>query len=484
MASKKRYKGYSLRNRIFLGFLLICLLSMFGTGLLSYFILKDHLDEENRTELQRGSDEIMGAFDYALSHSEIHTRDIPQLLGNKIMEISDINKQDLVVFDLNGNFLLSNRDADPNSQKNVPNTVITQLLNTGKRVDIQSYDAKTQSNITSSYMLMKNNMLEPIAVLYLPYYHNDSKYMDFFDKYLKFIVLVGLVIILLSMWISWQISKNLTNTLTNFSSRIRRLTLFNESIDPIPYYHNDELGALVKAYNKMILQIQDQKDRLAQVQKEAAWKEMAKQVAHEVKNPLTPMRLRIQNFERKFDPQDPEISTKVHELSKAVIEQIDLIATVATAFSQFAQLPARHDETFSLNAEVKNILQIFNDDKIYIHANKEIEMKMDKIYLNRIITNLVTNAKQAKSEDRDIIINVDLEQNNKRITLSIVDNGVGIPEEMYDKIFEPNFTSKSSGMGLGLTMVKRMIQDYHGEIQVSSVVGKGTKFTITMPSNL
>ena len=483
MAYSSRYKRFGLRKKIFLGFLFICILSVFGSGLLSYFILKDHLDEENRTELQKNSEEIMGAFDYALSHKEMQTKDLQKTLGNKILEIADINKQDLIVFDLNGKFLLSNKDFKLVNKKEIAPKVIAELLKTGKRVDVQAYDSKKKANITSSYLLIKNNILQPIAVLYLPYYHSDSKYVDFFDKYLKYIVLVDLFIILLSVWISWQISKNLTNVLTDFSNKIRRFTLFDESIDPIPYYQNDELGTLVKAYNKMSLQIQDQKDRLAQMQKEEAWKEMAKQVAHEVKNPLTPMKLTVQNFERKFDPNDPNVAEKVHRVSKSLVEQIDLIAAVATAFSQFAQLPTKKDEVFNLNDEVKNIIQIFNDDKIYIHANKEIQICMDKIYLSRIITNLVTNAKQATKENRELIINIDLEQNQKKITIVVEDNGVGIPQNMFEKIFEPNFTSKSSGMGLGLAMIKKMVQDYHGEISVESVVGEKTKFTISLLSN-
>jgi signal transduction histidine kinase len=483
MAYRSRYKGLGLRKRIFLGFLFICLLSVFGSGFLSYFILKDHLDEEDRTELQKNAEEIMGAFDYALSHKEMHTNDLPEALGNKILEIADINKQDLIVFDLKGNYLLSNKDKNLIVERNIPNNIIKELIKTGKRVDVQAFDNNTKANITSSYILIKNNMLEPIAVLYLPYYHSDSKYVDFFDKYLKYIILVDLFIILLSVWISWQISKNLTNVLTDFSNKIRRFTLFDESIDPIPYYQNDELGTLVKAYNKMSLQIQDQKDRLAQMQKEEAWKEMAKQVAHEVKNPLTPMKLTVQNFERKFDPNDSEIIQKVHRLSHSLVEQIDLIAAVASAFSQFAQLPTKKDEVFSLNAEVKNIIQIFNDDKIYVHANKEIEICMDKIYLNRIVTNLVTNAIQAAKEERELVINIDLEQSQKKITIIVEDNGMGISEDMYEKIFEPNFTSKNSGMGLGLAMVKKMVQDYHGDISVESIVGEKTKFTISLLSN-
>ena len=108
---------------------------------------------------------------------------------------------------------------------------------------------------------------------------------------------------------------------------------------------------------------------------------------------------------------------------------------------------------------------------------------MDKIYLNRIVTNLVTNAIQAAKEERELVINIDLEQSQKKITIIVEDNGMGISEDMYEKIFEPNFTSKNSGMGLGLAMVKKMVQDYHGDISVESIVGEKTKFTISLLSN-
>nr|MBP6378525.1 HAMP domain-containing histidine kinase [Kaistella sp.] len=215
------------------------------------------------------------------------------------------------------------------------------------------------------------------------------------------------------------------------------------------------------------------------------WREMAKQVAHEVKNPLTPMKLTIQNFERKFDPTDPEIRDKVKHLSRTLVDQIDLVATVASAFSQFAQLPEKNNEIFDLNKEIKNIINVFSDEKIYFHSNRDIIMiEMDKIYLSRIITNLVANSRQAKHDDRDNIINLDVEQRQKRVIITVDDNGTGIPEELYDRIFEPNFTSKTSGTGLGLTMVRKMVEDYKGEISVKSELGKGSTFTISLPTNM
>lgn len=478
-----KYKGFSLRNRVFGGFLVICLLSITGSSILSYYILKNNATEQSRTDLQKKSESLMSALDYSVSHTQVQTDDLPEILSNDIFEIADVNNQDVIIYDLKGNYVISNKDINLIAIKKIPLDVINKVLKSDKRVDFQNYDKKLEANVTSSYMILKNNMLEPIAIVYFPFYHNDASYVSVFNKYLNYIFIVNLFVIAFGVWLSWIISNHLTRAVTKFSDLVNRITLFENDPQPIRYYQNDELNQLVKAYNKMILQIKEQKERLSFKDKEEAWREMAKQVAHEVKNPLTPMKLTVQNFERKFDPNDPDIHKKVKHLSKTMVDQIDLVATVANAFSQFAQLPEKNNEVFNLNKEVKNIINIFSDEKIYFHSNKDkIMVEMDKIYLSRIITNLVSNASQANDEGRENIINVDVEQRQKRIIITVEDNGVGIAEEHYGRIFEPNFTSKSSGMGLGLTMVRKMVEDYKGEISVKSEFGKGTTFTISLPN--
>ena len=480
-----KYKGYSLRNKVFWGFLLICLLSIASSSTLSYFILRNNAVAQSRTDLQKKSEALMSALDYSVSHTQVQTNDLPQILANDIFEIADINNQDIIIYDLKGKFLISNKDINLISQKEIPIEVINRVLKSDTRVDFQTYDKKIGANVSSSYMILKNNMLEPIGIVFFPFYHNDGAYFSVFNKYVNYIIIVNLFIIAIAVWLSWIISNNLTRAVTKFSDKINQITLFEDDPKPIKYYHNDELNQLVKAYNKMILQIQEQKQRLSFKEKEEAWREMAKQVAHEVKNPLTPMKLTIQNFERKFDPTDPEIRDKVKHLSRTLVDQIDLVATVASAFSQFAQLPEKNNEIFDLNKEIKNIINVFSDEKIYFHSNRDIIMiEMDKIYLSRIITNLVANSRQAKHDDRDNIINLDVEQRQKRVIITVDDNGTGIPEELYDRIFEPNFTSKTSGTGLGLTMVRKMVEDYKGEISVKSELGKGSTFTISLPTNM
>ncbi|WP_262149406.1 sensor histidine kinase [Chryseobacterium foetidum] len=480
-----KYKGYSLRNRFFFGFLFVCLLSVAASSLVPYFVLRNNALKQSRTDMQNKTNTVMAYFDYALSLENVNTDDLKRVLGNRTFEIADINKHDVIIYDLKGNYLLSSRDSSLVEQKKIPLAIVNKMLADKTRYDVRGYDAGKDAVYTSSYLLLNNNNLQPVGIMYIPLYHNESAYLDVLHQFLLYMVIVDLILIVFSIWFSWVMSNNLAKNITKFTDMITRITLFENEMRPIKYYKNDELNALAKAYNRMILQIQDQKERLRFKASEEAWREMAKQVAHEVKNPLTPMKLTIQNFERKFDPQDPNITEKVKQLSKTMVDQIDVIATVASAFSEFAKLPEKNNEVINLNSEINDILGVFNDDLIYLHANKNnIMINMDRVYLSRIITNLVTNATQARSDEREMMINIDIEQYQRRVVISVQDNGVGISPAMFEKIFEPNFTSKNSGMGLGLAMVRKMIEDYKGEITVKSEVGKGATFIITLPTNL
>ncbi|MGZ5264776.1 MAG: two-component sensor histidine kinase, partial [Kaistella sp.] len=219
-----KYKGYSLRNKVFWGFLLICLLSIVSSSILSYFILRNNAVEQSRTDLQKKSESLMSALDYAVSHTQVQTADLPVILENDIFEIADINNQDIIIYDLAGKILLSNKDLNLISQKQIPIDVANRVLKSDIRVDIQEYDKKIDANVSSSYMILRNNMLEPIAIVYFPFYHNDGAYFSVFNKYVNYIAIVNLFIIAISIWLSWIISNNLTRAVTKFSDKINQIT--------------------------------------------------------------------------------------------------------------------------------------------------------------------------------------------------------------------------------------------------------------------
>jgi nitrogen fixation/metabolism regulation signal transduction histidine kinase len=233
----------------------------------------------------------------------------------------------------------------------------------------------------------------------------------------------------------------------------------------------------------MVDELEQSATKLAQSEREEAWREMAKQVAHEIKNPLTPMRLTVQSFQRKFDANDPDLKQKLKDYSETLIQQIDTMSSVASAFSNFASMPAQQNETLNVVEVVELALDIFNEDYIVFESlEKEIISKMDRTQLIRIITNLVKNAIQAiplEKTEKKIVVTVKRVVND--VQISVKDNGIGIEKFNIDRIFEPKFTTKNSGMGLGLGIIKNIIENYKGTITFETQYGKGTTFTVSLP---
>ena len=232
----------------------------------------------------------------------------------------------------------------------------------------------------------------------------------------------------------------------------------------------------------MIDELQESAVKLAQSEREQAWREMAKQVAHEIKNPLTPMRLSVQSFERKFNPADPNSKEKLAEYSQTLIQQIDVMSSIASAFSDFAKMPTQKREKLDVVDVVKLAIDIFNEDFIQFFTNEEsIYANLDKTQLIRILTNLVKNATQAVEKIENPLIEVKVLSEGNAIKIVVSDNGKGIKEEDKELVFEPKFTTKSSGMGLGLPMIKNIIEAYGGTISFTSKEGVGTVFTVILP---
>ena len=281
---------------------------------------------------------------------------------------------------------------------------------------------------------------------------------------------------------AFLLSKYITKSLKAISDKINttRLEKRNEKIEVDDT--SEEISTLVTSYNSMIDELEESAVQLARSEREQAWREMAKQVAHEIKNPLTPMRLTVQNFQRKFNPDDENIHLKVDEYSKTLIQQIDTMSSIASAFSNFAKMPAQQNETLNVVYVVKLALEIFNEDYIeFASESDEIIAKLDRTQLIRVVTNLVKNAIQAMPENRTPKISLNVSTDNGNVIIKVADNGAGVLDENMDKVFEPKFTTKTSGMGLGLAMVKNIVETYNGTITFKSLKDQGTVFTVTLP---
>ena len=290
--------------------------------------------------------------------------------------------------------------------------------------------------------------------------------------------------ILVAIAFAYFVSKYITKSLKTIREKMKgtRLQKRNQKIELKGA--SLEVSALVESYNSMIDELEDSVKKLATSEREQAWREMAKQVAHEIKNPLTPMRLSVQSFQHRFDPQDPDIHKKLDEYTKTLIQQIDTMSSIASAFSDFAKMPAQKLEFLNVVEVVELSLDIFPVSDIKFISNEpEIIANFDRSQLIRIITNLVKNAVQSIPEGRAPQISVHLFSDDTDVVIKVKDNGAGITKAIEDRIFEPKFTTKTSGMGLGLPMIKNMIDTYNGSIHFSSIIDEGSQFTVRFPKH-
>jgi nitrogen fixation/metabolism regulation signal transduction histidine kinase len=291
--------------------------------------------------------------------------------------------------------------------------------------------------------------------------------------------------LLIAIFLAYFVSKYITRSLQQVSDKLSKTDITRRNEKIFVEDASEEISKLIEAYNAMIDELEDSAAKLARSEREQAWREMAKQVAHEIKNPLTPMRLSVQSFDLKFDPRAKDAREKVSEFSNTLIQQIDTLSSIASAFSSFAEMPAQQNETLNVVKTVKLSLDIFNENFIHFIADEQVIIaKMDRTQLVRVVTNLVKNAIQAVPDVPEPRILVTVASAGDQVKISVADNGAGIPEAFRDKVFEPKFTTKSSGMGLGLGMVKNIVETYKGQINFSSQEGKGTVFSVYFPKEV
>jgi nitrogen fixation/metabolism regulation signal transduction histidine kinase len=254
----------------------------------------------------------------------------------------------------------------------------------------------------------------------------------------------------------------------------------------LKYKGNDEIGEMVRQYNRMVDELEESAQKLANSEREFAWREMAKQIAHEIKNPLTPMKLNVQQLLKSWKDGVPGFEKKLEGFTKNQIEYIDNLSSIASAFSSFAKMPGTNPSVINLLEQLKLTLELFrNTDNVTFRVRWPHESKVfiyaDKEHLNGIFSNLFKNGIQSIPPDREGVIKVSMDIVGDKVMVSVADNGSGIPEALKERLFTPNFTTKSSGMGLGLSIVKRYVEGSNGRVWFESETDKGTTFHIEFP---
>lgn len=300
------------------------------------------------------------------------------------------------------------------------------------------------------------------------------------------ILIIFLVMFFILLAFSYAASTNLTGPLKLIAQKLKRTSL-NTNNEEIVWKSNDEIGLLTNEYNRMIRKLEESREALSASEKQTAWREMARQVAHEIKNPLTPMKLSIQQLQRTLPADNEENRLKIDRALASINEQIDNISEIANSFSEFAKMPVPRTEIFDLVSAVQKTIDLYsqnNNIKINFHTETAVIMVSgDKMILNRAINNLVLNGLQSVPPTRKPIISVSVSEKGDMGMVEVQDNGTGISEELRKKVFIPNFSTKQGGSGLGLSMAKRGIEHAGGNIWFESVEGEGTTFYLELPKS-
>jgi len=481
-----KIKRISLRTRIFLSMIVLTLIASLLMASISIYQFKKEAKDYHQERLERKENAIKEHINYILSTTTypLTAENLPLIFKDKIHELADIHSLQINIYSLKGKLLKSSKasfsidtPAPP-----IPDYILKLVQSSMEKryVDIKTIDEK---KYRSSFSQIKDLKFKPLGILNLPYIEDDG----FYDRELQnFLIRLGQVyafMLVIAFALAYFLSSYVTQSLKAISDKITETSL-NQKNEKIELDDsNREISLLINAYNGMVDELEESATKLAQSEREQAWRDMAKQVAHEIKNPLTPMRLTVQSFQRKFDPNDPEVKQKMKDYSETLIQQIDTMTSVASAFSNFASMPAQQNETLNVVNIVDLALDIFNEDYIkFISEETEIITKIDRTQLIRIITNLVKNAIQAipDSQSNKAII-VSIKRDGDNVLIMVKDNGTGIERPNIARIFEPKFTTKTSGMGLGLGIIKNIIENYKGTIIFETESGKGTVFTVSLP---
>ncbi len=477
----------SLRTRIFISMTLLVLLASILIAAVTIYQYKEDAEEYHQERLERKEERIQIAIHNVLKSTTypVNEENVTLIFREKdrIYQISEEHSLPVNIYDLSGQLLIKSKGnfiSDTIDRRLNPIIIDTLASMYEKRYLVES--EKNNEKFLSSYTYILDSRAKPLAILNLPYLEDDDLFTRELVESLKRLGQVYILMLFIAIALAYFLSKYITRSLKTISETIDQTRLDKRNKRIAIGDTSEEIYSLVNAYNSMIDELEESAAMLARSEREAAWREMAKQVAHEIKNPLTPMRLTVQSFQRKFDPNDPQINQKLQEYSDTLIQQIDTMSSIASAFSNFAQMPAQKNEMLDVVKIVGLALDIFNEDYIIFPSEKEkIIAKLDRTQLIRVVTNLVKNGIQAIPEDRIPKIVVDVFSENGEVLITVADNGVGITEENKKMVFEPKFTTKTSGMGLGLGMVKNIVETYNGSITFTSQEGKGTVFKVRFP---
>ncbi len=475
----------SLRRRIQLSVIVLSILSFVAIGIVTIFYFR-YLSEEYDNDLIREKNIAITADVSARLQNIEQERNALSKLETSIHDISSTHQIDIHLFKSDGTLINSSAPKlfELGFAPSILNQGLVNLLSENNGVYRNPNLEKIGDlSIINVFIPIKysdhNENLAYIQLLHAPQIKTQNNVTDFVGTLLN----VYVFLFLLAGAIALAVANSITRPIVVLGEQIKNFKLGRKN-KKLEWDSEDELGELIRNYNNMAVQLDESAQLIAKTERDSAWREMAKQVAHEIKNPLTPMKLSIQYMQRAID-SSPNTIELVNRVSNTLIEQIDNLSQIASEFSNFGTMPQGNNQKIILNEIVETIHDLFrkrDDMDIFMtEPLDEIYVFADRNHLIRILNNIVKNAIQSIPTERKGRIDLKLYKKNGIAVIEVEDNGVGIAEEMKSKVFTPNFTTKSSGTGLGLAIAANMIESFNGKIKFTTIPEKGTRFYIEIP---
>ncbi len=409
-----------------------------------------------------------------------------ETLEARISEISEYSRADINLFNTKGRLVATNQRLIFDNQILSPFANPDAMASIVERGNSRAIHEEVVGDLfyqATYYGIRSNNDNRLIGILSIPFFESQEQLKrqqtDILSNILNAFTFIFIVFVILS----FLASRILTYPFKYLTQKIKTTTLsrYNE---PLEWYANDEIGLMVKEYNRMLVNLEKSKKALALSEKESAWREMAQQVAHEIKNPLTPMKLKLQHLKRVLSAGKEDLGTDYNKPIDSLLNQVDTLSDIATSFSSFAKMPIPLTERLDMADVLKKAVRLFGENEVSIYTNiprNPVWVEGDQKLLGRIFNNLILNAIQSVEEGTKPSLEVELALTTTRARVSVADNGAGIPDDIKEKIFIPKFSTKDTGSGIGLAIAKRGVEHAGGSIWFESKPNQGTTFFIEFP---
>lgn len=481
-----QYSVSSFQGRLQYSMIVLLLFSFILIGVSTLYYIMFLNKTKNADNLMEKAHSVLIELEHKIMGIEDFNQDEKIYVESLLIKFSEVFFTDITLYNNDGELLASSRpemfSASLLSERMDANAFY-QLSVLKNSYLIQDEKIGTQ-NFQSAYLPFQNQDNQSVAFLNLPYFAKQFELEEEVSGFVVAFLNIYLFLLFITIVISIIISRFLSKPIQLIKNKIRHLDL-QQTNEKIEWNKDDEIGDLVREYNRMVDELSVSATQLAMSQRESAWREMAQQIAHEIKNPLTPMKLNVQYLQKAWDDQVDDYEDRMKRITKGLQEQIDVLSNIAGQFSTFAAIDKISPEKLNLRTIIEDVVAIFKGNAhINFHTSfslQEYLIVADKNQMIRVFNNIYKNAVQAigNQENASIITKVSVE--NSELVVSISDNGCGISPSEIPHIFEPRFTTKSGGMGLGLSLVKKMLENMDARITVKSELGEGSQFELSFP---